>query len=119
VPAADLLDYHDGVWGVSGAAAAAEVAGEEALCCRCGGHGEGLVLPWYLTTAEVCEGRGRWSAARERTRRIAVAEASGGAGALVLERRRRRRAARRRGRKMQVGGRGRTGMVGPTGLDAK
>jgi hypothetical protein len=63
------------------------------LCCRCGGHGEGLVLPRYHSGhgQRLARGRGRWSAAWERTR-SAVAEASGGAGALGLERRRRRRA---------------------------
>jgi hypothetical protein len=64
------------------------------LCCRCGGHDEGLVLPRYHNghNQRLARGRGRWSAAWERTRRSAVAEASGGAGALGLERRRRRRA---------------------------
>jgi hypothetical protein len=130
VPVVDLLDYHDGVRGVGGAAAAAEVADEEALWCRCGGHGEGLVLPRYVTAAEVGEGRARRradSAARERTRRQ-----SGGVGALGLELRRRRRAtsggtgaaggAARRGMagKKDAGlGRGRTRMVGPTGWDAR
>jgi hypothetical protein len=74
---------------------------------------------------------GRWSAARERMRRSAVAEASGGAGALALEWRRRRRAtsgavaeaARRErpaaGQKDRDLWRGRTGTVGPTDWDAK